>query len=117
MDTRESAMHWNVAQAKQRLSEVIREAAREPQTIYNRNAPVAVVIAAEELAEYQAWKQSRGRQTTLAEEFDRLRGLAAGDANPLPEPDRLAVMRPNAFEAAFAEDDKGGRDTPSDAAH
>ena len=110
-------MNWNVAQAKQRLSEVIRAAAREPQMIYNRNAPVAAVIAAEELADYQAWKQSRSEQTTLAEEFDRLRELAAGDPDPLPEPDRLAVMRPNAFASAFAEDDQDGKDHPVDATH
>jgi len=98
-------MNWNVAQAKQRLSEVIREAAREPQVIYSRNSPVAAVIAAQELPEYQAWKQSRSRPATLAEEFDRLRELAVGDPDPIPEPDRLAAMRPNAFAAVFAEED------------
>ena len=108
-------MDWNVAQAKQRLSEVIREAAREPQTIYNRNAPVAVVIAAEELAESSAWKQNRREQSTLAKEFDRLRELAAGDPDPLLEPDRLATMRPNAFDATFAEDDQGLKRAPLNA--
>lgn len=70
-------MNWNVAQAKQRLSELIREAAHEPQLIYNRNQPVAAVIAAEELAEYQAWKAANEAQPrkTLAEEFDVLRQL------------------------------------------
>ena len=38
-------MAWKVAEAKQRLSEVLRCAAREPQTIYSRSRPVAVVVA------------------------------------------------------------------------
>jgi microcystin degradation protein MlrC len=43
----------------------------------------------------------------LAEEFEHLRHLATGQPDPLPEPDRLAAMRPNAFEAAA---DKNGSD-------
>ena len=70
-------MNWNVAQAKQRLSEVIREATREPQVIYNRNQPVAAVIAAEDLAAYQAWKAANDAppRKSLAEEFAILRQL------------------------------------------
>ncbi len=70
-------MNWNVGQAKQHLSEVIREAAREPQVIYNRNQPVAAVIAANELAEYSAWKAARVTKPrrNLADEFAELRQL------------------------------------------
>lgn len=68
-------MDWNVAQAKQRLSEVIREAAREPQIIYNRNQAVAAVISAEELAEYRALKANNETPRTLAEEFAELRQI------------------------------------------
>lgn len=76
---KEVAMNWNVTQAKQHLSEVIREAAHEPQLIYNRNRPVAAVIAAEKLAEYQAWKaeQKPAQRKTLAEEFAELRQILA----------------------------------------
>ena len=108
-------MKWSVAQAKQRLSEVIRNAAREPQVIYNRNSAVAVVIAAEELPEYRAWKQSRSKPSTLAEEFDRLRDLVAGDPDPLPEPDRFTTMRSNAFDAAFADREPKTSDAAVDA--
>ncbi|MBI4741302.1 MAG: type II toxin-antitoxin system Phd/YefM family antitoxin [Betaproteobacteria bacterium] len=92
-------MNWNVAQAKQRLSEMIREAAHEPQMITNRNRPVAALIAAEDLAGYAMWKsgQAASRQTTLGEAFAELRRLAAGAPDPLPDPDRFAAMRPNAF--------------------
>ena len=92
-------MNWSVADAKQRLSELIREAERSPQVIYSRNRPVAAVIAAQELPEYQAWKDSRSVQTSLAEEFDRLRELAAGESDPLPDAERHQAMRPNAFDA------------------
>lgn len=100
-------MNWNVAQAKQHLSEVIREAAHTPQLIYNRNRPVAAVIAAEDLASYETWKkaQSASEKKTIAEEFAELRSLAVGHFDPshdhthdhIPEPNRLAAMRPNAF--------------------
>lgn len=92
-------MNWNVAQAKQRLSEIIREAAHEPQMIYSRNRPVAALIAAEDLADYQLWKteQAMRRPRTLGEEFAELRRLAAGAPDPIPDPDRFAAMRPNAF--------------------
>lgn len=89
-------MNWNIAQAKQHFSDVVKQAATEPQIIYNRNTAVAVMIAAEDLAEYRAWKKGR-QQKTLSEEFAELRRLAAGHPDPLPDPDRFAVMRPNAF--------------------
>jgi prevent-host-death family protein len=92
-------MDWNVAQAKQHLSEVIREAAHTPQLIYNRNRPVAAVIAAEEFANYETWKKTQTEtvQKTIAEEFAELRQLMiqAGFENGLETPPR--VDRPNAF--------------------
>jgi len=92
-------MNWNVAQAKQHLSEVIREAAREPQLIYNRNTPVAAVIAAEELAEYRVWKDAKAKsqQKSLADEFAELRQLMAeaGLENGFEIPPR--TERLNAF--------------------
>lgn len=97
-------MNWNVAQAKQHLSEVIREAAREPQLIYKHNRPVAAVIAAEDLADYRAWKEQQAKPQTLFDAFAELRRLAAGDPDPLPEPDRFAAMRPNAFAEMLKEE-------------
>jgi prevent-host-death family protein len=94
-------MNWNVAQAKQRLSEVIREAAHEPQLIVNRNRPVAAVIAVEELAAYRAWKAEKAAQQaapqTLFDAFAELRQLMinAGFEDGLEIPSR--TTRPNAF--------------------
>lgn len=104
MDTKEPAMNWNVAQAKQHLSEVIRAAANEPQVIYNRNQPVAAVIAAEELAEYKAWKAGQAKPRTFAEEMAELRQLLIeeGFENGLEIPPR--TTRPNAFVQMIEED-------------
>ncbi|MDP2809721.1 MAG: type II toxin-antitoxin system prevent-host-death family antitoxin [Rhodocyclaceae bacterium] len=96
-------MNWNVAQAKQHLSQVIREAAREPQLIHNRNRPVAAVIAAEDLAGYRAWKETQTLQPTrmLADEFAELRRILVeeGFENGLEIPPRAGPdnARPNAF--------------------
>lgn len=90
-------MNWNIAQAKQHFSEVVKQASTEPQIIYNRNTPVAAVITATEMAEYRAWKTSQAKPQTLGEAFAELRRLAAGHPDPLPDPDRFAAMRPNAF--------------------
>jgi prevent-host-death family protein len=97
-------MRWNIAEAKQRLSEVIRASSQEAQMIYNRDVPVAVVIAAEELADYEAWKQSRTQQSTLADEFIHLRSAAAGHRDPLPDVNRMSLMRPNAFDSSTADE-------------
>lgn len=97
-------MNWNIAQAKQRFSEVVKQAGEAPQLIYNRNTPVAAVIAAEELAAYQIWKEStQARSSHAAEDFAQLRELLAesGDSDGLDIPGRQD--RPNAFEAALEE--------------
>lgn len=87
-------MSWNIAQAKQRFSEVVKQAAREPQLIYNREHLVAAVIDADEFDAFQTWRRRRSTKT-LGEAFAELRALAAGDENPLPVPERRD--RPNAF--------------------
>jgi prevent-host-death family protein len=53
-------MRWKLAEAKQRLSEVVRMAAEEPQVILNRDRPVAAVIPAEGLEDYLQWRAGRG---------------------------------------------------------
>lgn len=78
-------MNWNIAQAKQQFSELVREAQTQPQIIYNREHPVAVLIAAEELASYQIWKQAK-QKISLFDAFAELRQiLAAEGRDALPE--------------------------------
>ena len=90
-------MKWNVAEAKQRLSELLRTAAKEPQTILSRSRPVAVVVGAEAFEEFKAWQAAR-RARTLAEAFEELRSLAASADYVLPLPQRR--NRRNAFAGA-----------------
>ena len=80
-------MKWSVAEAKQRLSELLRTAAKEPQTILSRSRPVAVVIDPDTFEEFQAW-QAAGQARTLAEAFEELRSLAAADDYVLAPPRR-----------------------------
>ncbi|MBI5329639.1 MAG: type II toxin-antitoxin system Phd/YefM family antitoxin [Betaproteobacteria bacterium] len=91
-------MDWNIAEAKQRFSEVVKFAVQEPQMIYNRSQPVAALIAAEEFAHYQAWKAEQTRPRSMAEEFAELRKLLidAGCEDGLELPPR--TTRPNAFD-------------------
>jgi hypothetical protein len=62
----DECMPWKVAQAKQRLSEVIRMAEKEPQILQNRDRVVGAVIASEDVAPYLAWRQSH-RERSVAD--------------------------------------------------
>lgn len=90
-------MNWNIAQAKQRFSEVVKQANEAPQLIYNRNQPVAAVIGAEDFAAFEEWRKAQTHRRSLADEFAELRALANGDEDPLPDPDRIGNERVNAF--------------------
>ena len=91
-------MRWSVAQAKQRLSELLRTTAKEPQTILSRSRPVAVVVDVESFEQFQAWQAAR-RARTLAEAFDELRGLSAPASYALKLPKRRNRRR-NGFDKA-----------------
>ncbi len=68
-------MLWNIAQAKQRFSEVVKQAACEPQLICNRSQTVAAVIGVAEYQTFDAWRRSQSASRTLADQFAELRGL------------------------------------------
>jgi|JI6StandDraft_1071083.scaffolds.fasta_scaffold89740_2 prevent-host-death family protein len=89
-------MNWNIAQAKQHFSDVVKQAATEPQIIYNRNTPVAAMIAGQDLAEYQAWKEEQKPRPSLYESFAELRKIMEEEGlDGLEIPPR--TTRPNAF--------------------
>ena len=86
-------MTWSIANAKQQFSEVVRLTAQEPQAIYNRDKPVAVLISAQDYADFQRWRAERDRPS-LAQQFDALRALlAAEDMDGIEIPVR--TNRPN----------------------
>ena len=67
-------MPWNIAQAKQRFSELVRRAAEGPQLVYNRERLVAAVIGAAQYRAFKDWSE-RTREQTVAEEFAELRQI------------------------------------------
>ncbi len=71
-------MTWNIASAKQQFSEVVRLTAEEPQAIYNRNKPVAVMVSAEDFEEFREWREQQ-RKPTLLEQFAEIRAALIAD--------------------------------------
>ena len=67
-------MSWNIAQAKQQFSEMVRRSAIRPQLIYNRKNLVAAVIDADQYRAFKAWSD-QAHERTLADEFAELRGI------------------------------------------
>ncbi len=75
-------MIWRVADAKQRLSEVIRLAEKRPQVIYNRDTPVAAVVSAADLAAFiELREQSRH---TLRDAVKEMVEIARDERYELP---------------------------------
>ena len=55
-------MTWNIANAKQQFSEVVRLSAQEPQAIYSHKRAVAVIVNPETFAEFQNWRMQKSKQ-------------------------------------------------------
>lgn len=101
-------MSWNIAQAKQRFSEVVRLTAEEPQVIYNRSQPVAAVIGAKDFEAFEAWKKQQAPET-VASAFAELRRIAAEEGYELDIPPRSTIGRPNAFVQMLDEEESAGQ--------
>jgi prevent-host-death family protein len=94
-------MSWNIAQAKQKFSEVVRRAAEGPQLIYSRKRLVAAVIDAEAYRAYKEWSERAARRT-LADEFAELRQIMQDENYELTLTPRST--RRNAFAEALEEE-------------
>ena len=92
-------MHWHVAEAKQKFSEVLRATSEEPQLIFNRDRLVAAVVDARTFRAFQAWYEQQGK-ATLAGAFAELRRLCAEEGYTLTVPPRQD--RDNAFVEVIA---------------
>lgn len=86
---------WNVAEAKEKFSQMIREAADNPQFIFSRDRLVAAVVSPEAFREFQSWQEGE----SLAEAFIELRTLCAEESYILEVPQR--VDRANDFANAL----------------
>jgi antitoxin (DNA-binding transcriptional repressor) of toxin-antitoxin stability system len=93
-------MNWNIGDAKQKFSELIRAAEDEPQWIYNRDKLVAAVIPAATLQEFLDWRNERERPS-LGEAFAELRRICAEEEYTFELPQRQE--RPNPFPDALDE--------------
>lgn len=87
-------MRWNIAEAKQKFSDVVRQSAEEPQLIYNRERPVAAIVDAETFLAFQAWREREGHRS-LAQAFAEFRQLCMEEDAELQIPARSD--RPNPF--------------------
>ena len=76
--------HWSVALAKQKLSALLKAAIHEPQVIFNRNQPVAVVVP---YGEFLALQESLAGKS-LFESFAELRKLVKDERYDLEVPKR-----------------------------
>jgi prevent-host-death family protein len=90
-------MSWNIADAKQRFSEVVKQAVAEPQLIYNRKRLVAAVIDADDYQAFKAWSEQRATRS-LGDELAELRQLLQEEDYELTLPPR--TTRADAFTAA-----------------
>lgn len=80
-------MNWTIAKARQHFSELLQEAAREPQAVCNRNRPVAAVVDFETYRKFAEW-QAAIMNRTIGDAFDDLRGLCAGAIDAPERSDR-----------------------------
>ncbi|PWU19122.1 MAG: prevent-host-death protein [Candidatus Rokuibacteriota bacterium] len=80
-------MRWNIGEAKQRFSEVVRRAANEPQLICNRERVVAAVVNADAAANLESIR-ARASQRSLADAFQECRELLARERYTLKVPTR-----------------------------
>lgn len=86
---------WNIAAAKQSLTQVIRDAQTAPQIISNRGKPVAAVIAIESLADVE--RARRARPPRLTELLAPLREAALEQHGDGDAPFVVRTDRRNAF--------------------
>lgn len=88
-------MTWSIANAKQQFSEVVRLTAEEPQAIYNRDKPVAVLISAADFEAFSRWRAERERPS-LVQQFDEIRAalVAEGFEDGLEIPPRRDRLIP-----------------------
>src|SRR5262245_35149743 len=94
MYIKEAAMKWSVAKARQKFSDLLHQAANEPQEIYNRDRLVATVLGPASFREMSESVQ-RGSRRTLKESFAEMRKVLAEEGYRLEVPARKS--RKNEF--------------------
>lgn len=89
-------MDWGVAEAKQQLSKVLREARKGPQIIRTRGTIVGAVLGPSDAEAYLTWRQARRPRPSLAELTAEARLIAIEEGfDGIPVEPR--TNRPNAM--------------------
>jgi hypothetical protein len=84
---------WKIGQAKQRLSEVVRRAAEEPQIIQNRDHVVAAVIGPDDVGPFLKWRENQ-RGGGLGAALDEVRAICVEESYELPVTKRVDRSTP-----------------------
>lgn len=95
-------MSWNIANAKQQFSEVVRLCVQEPQPVFNRSRQVAVVISTEDYTAFEAWRSAQQAPATLG--VDGLFGPAREALQDLGLDDLDLPARANRPDVGFGPD-------------
>jgi len=90
-------MRWSVAEAKKRLSELLRAAGSEPQVVERRGEPIAAVV---DYDSYRVWAAEH-EQRSLADATAELRRISAEEGYELEVPARTDRATPFADGAAL----------------
>jgi prevent-host-death family protein len=80
-------MRWKIGEAKQHLSEVVRQAAKRPQILCNREAPVAAIVDAHSFEEFENWRRTR-RQRSVTDALRELQDICSSEDYALELPSR-----------------------------
>ncbi|EDN66696.1 conserved hypothetical protein [Beggiatoa sp. PS] len=88
-------MNWTIESAKQQFTELINQAAQEPQPIFNDKKFVVAVIDAQTFKAFEQWQQTQSKTSSPANAFEELRQLCLEENYTLEIPNRYD--RENAF--------------------
>ena len=80
-------MEWKIAQAKEKFSQLIQEAGKEPQLIYNREKEVAAVISIDEYRDYMKLKEDY-KAGSVGKQFSLLRDICQNENYTIEVPER-----------------------------
>lgn len=85
-------MKWQIGQAKQEFSRLVRASMGEPQLVYNRERMVAAVVDGEEYEAFRKWKDERSRP--LLDAFQTLQRICSEEEYVLEVPQRSDRITP-----------------------
>ncbi|NEQ35002.1 MAG: prevent-host-death protein [Okeania sp. SIO3I5] len=91
-------MNWEIHEAQQNLSDLIKATNQKPQMIYEQEKLVAAIISPQTFQEFLAWQKQR-QKPSLADTFAELRSLCTEEDYVLEIPTRQ--NRPNPFSDDF----------------